>query len=824
MKKNDNYILIVEDSYTQAKTLASILQQMGYPVAIAAHGVEALEFLKGHKTAMVIADILMPEMDGYELCRRIKDDEKLKDIPVMLLTQLSDPKEIVRGLECSADDFIVKPYNEELLISRIRNILAAQPTQDKTRPSVSILVVEDSQTQAEQLKYILEEYGYTVMIALNGKEGLEAARKNRPTLIISDILMPVMDGYELAYEIKHDKELRKTPVILITSLMDRKETLRRASIVADGYFTKPYEDKYLLEKIESLLSISNRAESRDNSAKIEVNFADNKYSIASGRRQILTFLLSTYENAVRQNQDLLLMQKELRALNELLEEKMSDRTKELQESEENFRTLAEKAFDGILIVDKDGNNAYVNRRVSEITGYNADELLKMGMKDLARPEDLQMFRERMRKRLEGMDVPSQYETFLVHNKGDNIPIEISAANTQWHGQPAVVVILRTITERRKREEELLRTGKLESLGVLAGGIAHDFNNLLTGILGNIEFAKTFVTKGDRLHKILSDMESAASRATGLTHQLLTFAKGGMPIKKTSSIAGLLRGSANFALSGSNAKCEFNIAEDLWLLDVDENQINQVINNLVLNGIQAMPKGGTVKITAENISINSKDKIPLKEGRYVKITVSDTGIGISAKDISRVFDPYFTTKEKGSGLGLATVHSIIKNHGGYIHVESKAECGTAFYIYLPASKKKSMPAKTDEATHRGKGRILIMDDEEMIREVCSELLKSLGYETALAKDGAEVIGLYKKAIDSGQPFSAVVMDLTIPGGMGGEDAIKELRKIDPDVKAIVSSGYSDARIMSDYKKYGFKAVIAKPFNLAELSSAVKTVIT
>jgi len=181
MKKNDNYILVVEDSYTQAKTLASILQQMGYPVAIAAHGVEALEFLKGHKTAMVIADILMPEMDGYELCRRIKDDDKLKDIPVMLLTQLSDPKEIVRGLECSADDFIVKPYNEELLISRIRNILAAQPTQDKTRPSVSILVVEDSQTQAEQLKYILEEYGYTVMIALNGKEGLEAARKNRPT-------------------------------------------------------------------------------------------------------------------------------------------------------------------------------------------------------------------------------------------------------------------------------------------------------------------------------------------------------------------------------------------------------------------------------------------------------------------------------------------------------------------------------------------------------------------------------------------------------------------------------------------------------------------
>ena len=824
MKKNDNYILVVEDSYTQAKTLASILQQMGYPVAIAAHGVEALEFLKGHKTAMVIADILMPEMDGYELCRRIKDDDKLKDIPVMLLTQLSDPKEIVRGLECSADDFIVKPYNEELLISRIRNILAAQPTQDKTRPSVSILVVEDSQTQAEQLKYILEEYGYTVMIALNGKEGLEAARKNRPTLIISDILMPVMDGYELAYEIKHDKELRKTPVILITSLMDRKETLRKASVVADGYFTKPYEDKYLLEKIESLLSVSNRAESSDNSAKIEVNFAGNKYSIASGRRQILTFLLSTYENAVRQNQDLLLMQKELRALNELLEEKMSDRTKELHESEENFRTLAEKAFDGILIVDKDGNNAYVNRRVSEITGYNADELLKMGMKDLARPEDLQMFRERMGKRLEGVDVPSQYETFLVHKKGDNIPIEISAANTQWHGQPAVVVILRTITERRKREEELLRTGKLESLGVLAGGIAHDFNNLLTGILGNIEFAKTFVTKGDRLHKILSDMESAASRATGLTHQLLTFAKGGMPIKKTSSIAGLLRGSANFALSGSNAKCEFNIAEDLWLLDVDENQINQVINNLVLNGIQAMPKGGTVKITAENISINSKDKIPLKEGRYVKITVSDTGIGISAKDISRVFDPYFTTKEKGSGLGLATVHSIIKNHGGYIHVESKAECGTAFYIYLPASKKKSMPAKTDEVIHRGKGRILIMDDEEMIREVCSELLKSLGYETALAKDGAEVIGLYKKAIDSGQPFSAVVMDLTIPGGMGGEDAIKELRKIDPDVKAIVSSGYSDARIMSDYKKYGFKAVIAKPFNLAELSSAVKTVIT
>ena len=823
--KGEGYILIVEDSKTQAKQLDAILKQLGYRIVITNSAREALFILKEQKPVIIISDILMPDIDGYQFCKLLKSDDKLKDIAVILLTQLSDPREIVKGLACGADDFIVKPYNEEFLLARIHATLALKTKQDSASKLVTILVVEDSPTQAEQIKYLLEEKGYAVMVAANGKEGFEVAKKFRPTIIISDIVMPVMDGYELAEKIKKDKDVKNIPIIFVTALTDRKDASRKASVVADGYFTKPYDDKYLISKIEALLTASRQEEGVE-TKELEVKFAGERYVITSGRRQILNFLLSTYENAVQQNQDLILMHRELHVLNEQLENRVVERTEQLQASEANFRALADNANDGILITaGSGGDTVYANRRIAEMTGWSVEELLKKSMRDYVAPDTFPDEIKLYSQILEGMPCPNHCEVTISQKKGAAIPVEMTISRTLWHGQPAVITIIRDITERKKRDEEFIRACKLKSLSTLAGGIAHDFNNLLTGILGNASIARTFVNPGDKLHKIMTDLENTSLRAKDLTQQLLTFAKGGAPVKKTVSIAKLLRDSATLVLSGSNVKCDFAIAKDLWPVEVDEGQIAQVIHNLIINAKQAMPDGGTIQVSAENFALSAENNPFIKNGKYVKITVKDTGVGIPEEHLPKIFDPYFTTKEEGSGLGLATAYSIIKNHAGYIMAESAAGVGTTFYIHLPASKKEiDRVEAVEEKLVSGKEKILVMDDDDIVRDVAGKMLTKLGYEVDFARDGSEAIELYKKSKNSGRPFDVVIIDLTIPGGMGGRETMQKLLEIDPYVKAIVSSGYSDDAVMSNYTNYNFKGVIAKPYRIEELSRTVHSVLT
>ena len=822
--KGEGYILIVEDSKTQAKQLDAILKQLGYRIVITNSAREALFILKEQKPVIIISDILMPDIDGYQFCKLLKSDDKLKDIAVILLTQLSDPREIVKGLACGADDFIVKPYNEEFLLARIHATLALKTKQDTASKLATILVVEDSPTQAEQIKYLLEDKGYAVMVAANGKEGFEVAKKFRPTIIISDIVMPVMDGYELAEKIKKDKDVRDIPIIFVTALTDRKDASRKASVVADGYFTKPYDDKYLISKIEALLTASRQEEGVD-TKELEVKFAGERYVIASGRRQILNFLLSTYENAVQQNQDLILMHRELHLLNEQLENRVVERTEQLQASEANFRALADNANDGILITaGSGGDTVYANRRIAEMTGWSVEELLKKNMRDYIAPDTFPDEIKLYSQILEGMPCPNHCEVTISQKNGAAIPVEMTISRTLWHGQPAVITSVRDITERKKRDEEFIRACKLKSLSTLAGGIAHDFNNLLTGILGNASIAKTFVNPGDNLHKIMTDLENTSLRAKDLTQQLLTFAKGGAPVKKTVSIAKLLRDSATLVLSGSNVKCDFAIANDLWPAEVDEGQIAQVIHNLIINAKQAMPDGGTIQVSAENFALSAENNPFIKNGKYVKITVKDTGVGIQEEHLPKIFDPYFTTKEEGSGLGLATAYSIIKNHAGYIMAESAAGVGTTFYIHLPASKKEiGRVEAVEEKLVSGKEKILVMDDDDIIRDVAGKMLTKLGYEVDFARDGSEAIELYKKSKNSGRPFDVVIIDLTIPGGMGGRETMQKLLEVDPHVKAIVSSGYSDDAVMSNYTNYNFKGVIAKPYRIEELSKTVRSVL-
>lgn len=424
---------------------------------------------------------------------------------------------------------------------------------------------------------------------------------------------------------------------------------------------------------------------------------------------------------------------------------------------------------------------------------------------------------------------SSFEGLAILPGKDDEQLTISATASPMFNQEGVylglILVFRDITEQIKIQEELMKAHKLESVGILAGGIAHDFNNILTGILGNLSLAKLDADENSELLERVEEAEQASHRAKGLTTQLLTFSKGGKPVKTTVSLAELIREASSFALTGSNCLCNLEVVPLLWKVDADGDQITQVIHNLVINGCQAMPKGGTISIKCENQVIDEENPYFLSPGNYVRFSVADTGNGISREELTKIFDPYYTTKENGSGLGLASAYSIIKNHLGHIEVISDPGKRTEFVCFLPASEEKALVVEEKlEQLTSGAGRILIMDDEKMVRQVTGRMLKTLGYTSDVAEDGDIAIRKYQEAMEEGAAFDMVIMDLTIPGGMGGEEAIKHLLQIDPDVKAIVSSGYANNPVIADYEKYGFCAVISKPFSISQLSAALAEVQT
>jgi PAS domain S-box-containing protein len=390
--------------------------------------------------------------------------------------------------------------------------------------------------------------------------------------------------------------------------------------------------------------------------------------------------------------------------------------------------------------------------------------------------------------------------------------------------------LEDVTERKRAEEELIRVKKLESLGIFAGGIAHDFNNLLSVMLRNIFAAKLSFT--DEQQEILGEgleiAEKVGLQAKELAHRLVTFAKGGEPIRKVGSLSQLLVDTSDLSLSGSNVRCEFSLPGDLWAIEMDDVQIRQVIHNLVINAREAMPEGGAVTIHAENVNVKAGNGLPLKEGKYVKWHVKDHGVGIPKSDLEKIFDPYFTTKPtgraRGMGLGLAICYSIIKKHDGFISVESEPGSGSTFFVYLPASPQEGL-LKTEEtdSTVTRKGKVLVMDDEETVRNATGIVLNYLGYDVEFASDGSQAVDLYRTAKEKEQPFSAVILDLTIPGGMGGKEAMKELLAIDPYVKAVITCGYSDDPIVSEFRKHGFCRAIDVPYDIEKMKEILSNLL-
>jgi two-component system, cell cycle sensor histidine kinase and response regulator CckA len=473
-------------------------------------------------------------------------------------------------------------------------------------------------------------------------------------------------------------------------------------------------------------------------------------------------------------------------------------------------------------VDPDGKVTQWNEQAARSTGVAGKEALGQPL-DKVFPRmtaEMERVMEAMRTRQASSAARKTHQEDK-ETRYEDVTVFPLVAN----GVTGAVIRVDDVTDRVRVEEMIVRASKLESIGLLAGGIAHDFNNILTAILGNASLAKLVVNKdSNKVIELLSESEKACLRAKDLTQQLLTFAKGGEPVKRVTAIKELLTSTVDFSLRGSNVRSEIDIPESLWPVEIDAGQIRQVIQNLVINACQAMPGGGMVKITAANVELNFGETPFLNEGKYLVIRVEDHGCGIRPEHLEKLFDPYFTTKQKGAGLGLTTCYSIVKRHGGHIAVESEPGAGSTFSVYLPAATGTSEEViKENKDTRISSAHILVMDDDPGVRGVVARMLDQIGHEVEVASDGAEAITLYKEALRSGRAFDVVILDLTIPGGIGGKEVIKALLEIDPEVKAIVSSGYSNDPVVANYKQYGFCGMISKPYMMDELNEVLYQVL-
>jgi len=520
----------------------------------------------------------------------------------------------------------------------------------------------------------------------------------------------------------------------------------------------------------------------------------------------------------------------LRRVNETLQEEVAERRRaqEALSHEKEFLSVTLRSIgDAVIATDPEGRVTFVNRVAELLTGWPEAEALGRTLREVFRlvhEETGEPVKDPCALVLAtGKVVGLANHTVLVSRDGTRRAIADSAAPICMEEDviSGVVLVFRDVTEARKLEAELTRIQKLETVQVLAAGIAHDFNNLLSAILGFISLARRGLPAGDEAAGTrLQKAEAAVGRARDLTAQLLTFTSGGEPVRGPANLEHILRDAAAFALRGADTLCEFNIEEDLWPVNVDASQIGQVVQNFVLNAHQASPMGDVIHVSAHNRAVTPAASVPLPAGRYVEVAVTDTGVGIPRENFARIFDPFYSTKPKGSGLGLAVCFSVIKKHEGHIEFESVVGEGTTFHFWLHASEEEQQieaPRLGDPPP--GSGRILVMDDEPTILEVTSEMLHVLGYDAKTATNGAAAIDVYRRARADGRPFDAVILDLTIPGGMGGKDTLQALQSIDPEICAIVSSGYSSDTVLTYPREHGFAAFIRKPYDLDTLATTL-----
>jgi PAS domain S-box-containing protein len=623
-------------------------------------------------------------------------------------------------------------------------------------PEMRILLVEDHPESRRTLQRLIERRGHEVVAVDNAEEAELELRKQPFSFLILDWMLPGKSGVELCQELRAGPNGEELFILLVTARDDAQDLERALQAGANDYLIKPLDP-----------------------ARLNV-----RLSVAERR---------------------------IRALAE-----RNQARAELQEAVGKMTDILEKTSDGFFAVDRDWKFTFVNRQAEKLLDRHREDLIG---KDfwVELPEFTRDAFEKNYRRAMSEQVAVEFEASDASGK---VWFELLA----YPSGGGVSVFLRDVTDRKRVEEERLTTGKLESLGTLAGGIAHDLNNLLTVISGNIGLAQIEAPGSPaNLLSFLSRAGEAAQHAAQLSNQLLTFSKGGTPLKRVVSISDLVTQAAEFSLHGSNLRSDLDIQAGLWRSPVDPAQIEQVINTLIINAREAMPSGGIVRVSARNLEIDANSGLPIRPGRYVKVQVADNGGGIEKRLVTKIFDPYFTTKSTGTGLGLSISYSVVKKHGGLLHLERTSADGSTFTFYLPATDSEPPvpePTLENEIFSFNHQRVLVMDDEAAIRDLTSELLGTLGYKVTTVPDGAEALKKYELAMRTGETFQAVILDATIRGGMGGVATMERLRDLDPNVTAIICSGYSDDAALAEFLTYGFRAALPKPFTRHELANVLQ----
>lgn len=739
-------ILIVEDSPTQAELQKHLFEKYGYQVYSAANGEEALSAVKKQKPTVIVSDVIMPDMDGYELCRQIKADEKLRDVYFVLLTVLSDPKAIIRGLECGADDFIIKPYREDQLLSRIDYILSKKSEDEAAMEKLEVLVVEDSPTQSELLEHLLTKFGYKVVFATNGREALTAISRHKPALIISDVQMPEMDGFELCRQVKHDIKFMDIPIILLTVLTTPEDIIKGLEVQADAYVTKPFQEDYLLSKVGSIIESRVMQQGALSAESLTLTYADEQFEIPSNRRQILNFLLSVYDSALYQNRELFKSQHELRTLNEQLKRKFQ----ELQLSEERFETLVNTIPDIVYKIDPEGKFTFLNPAIEKL-GYEPKELLGRHFSEIILPAHVRavsseyVLQEYSGRNTGDKTAPKLFDERRTGNR-KTIGIEIGllaknrdiisgvveslgkevvivevnssglyevAANSKRRKFIGTVGIIRDVTER-KLAEDALHKAKIEAemankaKSDFLANMSHELRTPLNAVIGFSEFMAEGMAGPltDKQIEYLNDIVVSGRHLLSLINDILDLSKieaGKTELElKEFNLRKLLEGNMVMFKEKAlkhNIKTSVEVEKGLGVIVADERRIKQIIFNLLGNAFKFTQNGGSVSVRARKrigdlgLGDSKKEPIPTPytptaDGDYIEISVEDSGIGISEEDQTRLFRPFeqleetLTKRYEGTGLGLHLSKRFVEMHGGKIWVESEKGKGSRFAFTIP----------------------------------------------------------------------------------------------------------------------------------------------
>ena len=880
-------ILIVEDEGIVAKDIQNILKTLGYTVVgISSSSEDAIKKTDEMRPDLVLMDIVLDgNADGIETAKQIRNRF---NIPIIYLTAFADEKTLQRAKITEPYGYILKPFqerelqitiemglykhriekklkdNEQYLNTTLLSIGDAVITTDTRgiitfmNPIAEILTgctqkdcfgksinkifnivnektgkkVESPVTKVLREGVIVGLANHTILIARDGKrisiDDSGAPIKDEKGNIIGVVLVfrDITKRRQTEDALQESEERYRTMIEKAHDMVWTLDTqanftfFNHQSEVITGYKFENWKGKSFAPLIhpddietvtrvfqQTMLGKPQQYEVRIKGKYNEIVLSVNTAPIFKDEKIIGTVSFGR----------------------DITERKHAE--EELLAEKEQLAVTLRSISDGMITTDIHGKIILINKVAEKLTGWNRADAIGMFLNDvfhIINEETGKKIKNPFEKVIKNNESVNIFDnTILVARDGTERNIEDSSAPIHNKDSKIIgsVLVFRDITEKRKMEYELQKAHKLESLGILASGIAHDFNNVITGIMGNISLALIHLSPNDQIFRYLTNAEKAVNQAKDLAQQLLTFSKGGAPLKNITSIIDLIKNASSIVLRGSNVRYELQAPDDLLSVRIDQGQISQVINNLIINADQAMPEGGIIKIKSENIQIKKNQDFPLPSGKYIKISIGDQGTGISEEYLNKIFDPFFTSKPNGNGLGLTICYSIIKKHNGYITVESKIGHGTIFYIYLPAFQDKMIETiKVEKNISTGKEKILVMDDEKIVRDVIISMLKHLGYNANGSEDGNEAIMLYKKAMKANSPFDIVIMDLTIPGKMGGKKAVKKLLEIDPSARVIVSSGYSNDPIMANYKQYGFKGFITKPYKIEELSEILHEVIT